>query len=70
MLVELLHKEARNAGLQIVFLSEGKIGRHTRRQNAAINSSLNTAWAEYEAGRITASQLLRHAARLQLPFSE
>jgi len=68
VLVKLLHKEAGNAGLQVLLLSEGKIKRNTRRKYLEINNRLNAIWAKYEAGEITTTRLLRQAARLQLPF--
>ena len=68
VLIKLLHMEASNAGLQVVLLSEGRIKRNTRRKYREINERLNTMWAKYEAGEMTTTRLLRHAARLQLPF--
>lgn len=70
MLIKLIHREAQNAGLQVLLLSEGKIRRHTRRRYSEINKKLSLIWARYEAGHISTSRMLRQGARLQLPFTE
>jgi len=70
MLIKVIYREAQNAGLQVLLLSEGKIRRHTRRRYAEINKKLSLIWARYEAGQISTSRMLRQGARLQLPFTE
>ena len=70
LLINLLHREARLASLQIRLVSENKLKRFQRKKYRNVQTKIFKYWEEFENGQRSSFQLLKACSRVNGPISK